>query len=82
VAARHVVDYDLSGGIHAFQTEFSIVSALAEIESLHELTSSKQPEMRGVVNNVLKTAAALQVVTGSHGAYAASRQVAGGAPSY
>jgi hypothetical protein len=77
VASRNVVSSDLGGGISAFQTDFSIMSALEEISYLHGLAATGQLKEHHMSDKVLKTAAALQVVTGYRGAYVpGGRQVA------
>jgi len=67
VASRNVVSSDLGGGISAFQTDFSIMSALEEISYLHGLAATGQLNDHHMSEKVLKTAAALQVVTGYRG---------------
>ena len=76
VAARDVQEFNLEGGITAFQSDFSIMSAFNQLDYLRGVASSDKKEMKNVVNKVLKTAAALHVVTSGRGAYSANKQVA------
>ncbi len=79
VASRNVEKHPLADGITAYQADFSILSALQELGELKDAVSSRDGVSKRLAGKMLKTAAAISMVTNYRGAYQQShQQVAGG----
>lgn len=79
VAARNVEAIPLSDGITAFQADFSILSAMQEFKEVADSLSCRDTQSKRLAGKLLKTAAAISLVTNHRGAYQHSRtsQMAG-----
>ncbi len=71
VATRRLLKTNLSNDITAYNSEFSIVSALRVGDLYNQLKQTA--EGRSVLERILRSAACLQILTFSHGPYTASR---------
>lgn len=69
IAMRNVRREVISGGLHAFGGEFSMVSALTTHPALRSLCQSKVKGHRAHLDPILKNACILSYVTARHGAY-------------
>jgi hypothetical protein len=69
IGKRNLTTVRLTSGSQALIREFSIPSALLRINTLTSLASSAKPEDRRLHLNIMKTAAALQVITMAKGPY-------------
>ncbi len=59
IGQRNIREHKLNGGITAFTSDFSLVSALSQITPLHQLVRSTEPCARRVGQILLKNAAAI-----------------------
>jgi hypothetical protein len=69
LARRNVCLQDCQDGLAVVSYEFSFVQVHAARELLADLARSENHKERKLMNEVIKTAAALSLVTASHGAY-------------
>lgn len=69
IGIRNGVTHSLSSGAFIYDAEFSMASAITNIENLKGLCQSAYPEDRKLRDSVLKTAACLSIATASHGPY-------------
>jgi len=59
MAYRRVTDFEIGANLRAFNSEFSMLSAISTIKPLKSIVSSKHPEARRISAHLLKTAAAM-----------------------
>ncbi len=69
VGHRHVKEATLSNGHMLSRSEFSHVGLIEQADVLTRLVHSKAPQDRQLSDKLIKIAACLMTVTGSHGAY-------------
>lgn len=69
VPLRRISRSQNANSLTMFQAEFSLASALSELDVFKKLAQSAQSADRRLLNRVLKTAAALNVLHSGHGPY-------------
>jgi hypothetical protein len=74
IAVRGQVEHKLANGMCALVSEFSLPSAMTEINTLSSLPQSSSAHQRALYEKMLKNAAVLQMVTGRKGPYKAVNQ--------
>jgi hypothetical protein len=73
IGIRDQSEPTVSNGIKAFVCEFSLPSAMMQINTLTSLSHSQHAANRSLYDKMVKNAAALQMLTISKGAYKATR---------